>query len=171
MFKNKIAVFDIDGTLCSNNTHIDIVTKYHSRLYKSISFRLLSKVFPRKTLNILNRKFNSIPVSYLKEYEFNYNLTILDLLEDYRRKGWFVIIISNAPLGIVEELANRIHVEYIQAPPYKKATYLRKFYSWNRLFVCTDNASDFDLVELSDARRLIINKHNKKIFRDYINEN
>lgn len=164
-FKEKIAVFDLDDTLYIGNSHIEILCKYYrTELFKSIFFKIIGKLFPEFERKILNYLYQKIGVSVKENFTLNFNEDVLNILQEKKREGYLILIVSNAPEELLINAAKNLNVEYLSAPPYLKGDVLKQEYSYKYLFVCTDNKSDLDLLLLSDDAVITCKNRHKPFF-------
>lgn len=175
----KLAIFDLDGTLWKENSHIEILSKYYEiNFFKSKIFKVIYLLFPKVTINILHYLFNNIPIDFINKINFSFLDFTLKELQKKQIDEYKVIILSNAPEIIVRNAAKRLGVEFLCANIGEKSKVLIKKYKWEKLFICTDNETDKDLVELSDcgiflvckkkSKRLVKNNKIKIIYKEEI---
>lgn len=163
--KEKIAIFDLDGTLWKENSHIEILNSYfNTKFYSSFLYRGISHFFRKQMYKFICEKYKKIPKNYSLNFELPFNQEILQLLNEMQSEGWFILIISNAPYEIAFHASERLNVPFLSAPIGKKKEVLDENYSYNHLFVCTDNPDDIDLIKISEKRRLIWTKYNTDFF-------
>lgn len=164
---DKIAVFDLDGTLWKENSHIEILNAYyHTQFFTSIIFRGISHFFRPQMYKLICRLYDKIPKDYALSFELPFNSEILELLRNMQQDGWFVLIVTNAPYEIGFHAAERLKIPFLKAPIGHKKDILDKSYRYKSLFVCTDNIDDIDLIEASISCKIIINKYNKTFFEE-----
>lgn len=162
---SKLAVFDLDGTLWEPNSHIDIVNKYYkTTIFSSPLYKAYSKIFPKGYLKLLNKKYKKIPKDYIVSYKPVFRESALTLLEQKKNDGYLMLIASNAPVEIVETAANRLSLDFIRADASQKYDAICRKYQFDYLLVCTDNKSDWDLLEKADKSVIYTHKRNKKFF-------
>lgn len=158
MFKNKIAVFDLDNTLYTDNSHIKILCDYYKiQIFKSFIFKIFGKVLPKVERKILYYFYNKIPQKVKSNYILEFSQKVVDLLKEKQKEDYFVLIVSNAPKELLIAAANYLKVDYLDAMPYEKAETLKANYTYNYLFVCTDNKSDIDLLSIADEAVITCN--------------
>ncbi|MBD5399978.1 MAG: hypothetical protein HDR56_05575 [Treponema sp.] len=163
--KNKIAIFDLDGTLWNMNSHIMVLNSYfNTKFYTSVFYKGLRHFFPKKMYEFICSKYRQIPKEYVLSFEPEFDETILSVLNEKRKLGYFVLILSNAPYEIVFHASERIGIPFLVAPIGGKKEILDKNYSYDFLFVCTDNMEDIDLLKASNERKIIWNKYNSDFF-------
>lgn len=152
-----ISVFDLDGTLWKKNSHLVLLNAYfNSNFYTSFFARIFSRLFPTLWQNNIDKKFDEIPQSFILEFdikELELNPKIISLLEE-KRKTSKILLISNAPEKIVQRASLYFNAEGIHADIGKKSETLEK-YKYRNLFVCTDNKSDSDLLEIASDKLFI----------------
>ena len=163
----KIAVFDLDGTLYEENSHIEILSKfYKTNIYKSLILKIFYKIFPKYTLKILKKQYDLIPSNFKKNFILPFRESALKLLEKKRREGYKIIIISNAPFHLVENAAKKLDVDFEIANIGEKDKVLKKYF-YKKLMVCSDNTTDINILKLADEKYIYIkNKRAEKKFKD-----
>lgn len=162
----NLAVFDLDGTLWKINSHFEILNAYFkTKFYTSFFFRLFSHFFKKKAYYHICKKYKEIPKEFVYSFEPEFNTEIISLLEEKREKCFFCLILSNAPYEIVEHAAERLSIPFLRAPIGKKKSVLDENYSYNQLFVCTDNIDDIDLIKASTEKKIIFTRNNTKFFK------
>lgn len=83
----KIAVFDLDGTLYEENSHIEILSKfYKTNIYKSLILKIFYKIFPKYTLKILKKQYDLIPSNFKKNFILPFRESALKLLEKKKKR-------------------------------------------------------------------------------------
>lgn len=165
MFVEKIAVFDLDGTLYNKNSHIEILNYYYNTsFFTNILFRIFAFFCPALHLKIMNIFYNRIPAKVKHKYILSFNNEILKLFYEYRRKGYKTLIISNAPYELVKNAAQKLETSFLTSTPSCKAKILLENYKFNQLFVCTDNKSDIDILSLADEAFIIAKNRDKKYY-------
>lgn len=163
----KLAIFDLDGTLYLKNSHIEILSNYYkTNYYNSLIFKIFLKFFPKMTLKYLNYKYDKIPLQIKKNFLLPFRKSALKLLEEKRKAGYKIKIISNAPYLLIENAGRVLNAEFIKAEISKKGECLY-FEDYDFLFVCTDNITDRDLLEIADEQYIYVNKRTKKYFEKY----
>lgn len=148
----KIIIFDLDGTLWSVNSHIDIIRQYYKHNYlKQFIYKVFGKCFPNIYLHCINHLFEKIPDAYVNKYCPVFRYDALKLLDIAKIEGYEIIIISLAPQRILDNVAKRLKLPVLKGMPGRKSEVLRRYYkNWERLVVVTDNISDCDMVKMSD---------------------
>lgn len=163
--KNKIAVFDLDGTLWKENSHIEICNAYYkTKFFTSFIYRAISHFFRKQMYQFLWYCYRRIPKDFVSHFNLQFDCEMLYLIEQKQNEGFFCLIISNAPYEIVFHAAKRLSLPFLHAPQFQKKKVLDENYDYNTLFVCTDNIEDLDLLKASDARRIVFTKYNQKKF-------
>lgn len=164
-FHEKIAVFDLDGTLWKENSHYEILCEYFgTNFYKSLFFRVFRRFFAKCAYQFICKKYEEIPKEYAYSFLLCFDSEIVSLLKSKQGEGFFCVIVSNAPQEIIINAASKLNVAYLKAPIGSKKIVLDENFSYKKLFVCTDNIEDIDLVSASDSRKIIFTAHNKKFF-------
>lgn len=161
----KLAVFDLDGTLWKVNSHVDIINKYF-KLIKFDGFiaRIYRNIFPNHYMKILNYMYSKIPRYYVSNYKPKFRTSALNIMHEIEKEGYKVIIISNAPVEIVCSASERLKVEARKASINEKNIELLQNYTYSFLFVCTDNISDTNILDLADRYKIYVTKKTKKYF-------
>lgn len=163
----KLAVFDLDGTLYSKNSHIEILSKYYNtNYYNTLICKILFKFFPVIMLKYLNYKYERIPLHIKETFLLPFRKSALKLLEEKRSAGYKIKIISNAPYLLIKNAAKILNVEFAKAQICRKSEILLSE-KYDFLFVCTDNITDIDLLEIADEQYIYINEKTKKYFKKY----
>lgn len=171
MYFDKIAVFDLDDTLYISNSHIEILSRYYdTKFFKSIAFRIIGKFLPTIHLYIMNKLYFRIPDSYKIKFTLPFNRDITALLFEKKREGYKVIIVSNAPTELIKVASKRLGVDYIKADFSQKGKELCRIYSFGKLFVCTDNKTDIDLLKLADEAVVTCKNKHKSYFEKKVPE-
>lgn len=172
---NKICIFDLDGTLIENNSHVDIVRKYYFQrigFFVGIIEAVLAAIMPSKYQKYLDGMIKNIPDDYIKKYKFKYRESALSLLKRYKENNFKIIIISNAPDIIVKKASNELGVSGVSAPVGKKQLILGDYKIKNEyIVVITDNTTDIDLINISDESVIYVNKKTIKYFMDKLSDN
>lgn len=163
----KIAVFDLDGTLYKENSHIEILSEfYKTNIYKSLILKIFYKIFPKYTLKILKKQYDLIPNNFKRSFILPFRESALRLLEKKRREGYKIIIISNAPFRLVENAAKKLNVTFEIANIGEKDKVLKKYF-YKKLMVCSDNTTDINILKLANEKYIYIK--DKKIKRKFKN--
>ena len=161
----KLAVFDLDDTLYIDNSHFAILnTYYHTQLFTSIPMRALGKIFPALRLRFVNLFYNRIPRTFRQHFLLPYRQDVLTLLKERQKAGDKVIIVSNAPIDLLQAAARDLNVEYISAKVKEKAISVKKNFNYKYLFVCTDNKTDIDLLSIANEAIITCRKKDKAFF-------
>lgn len=149
--KEKIAVFDLDDTLYKGNSHFLCIDKFWQiNLFTSIPFRGLGKLFPKLHLWLADYFYRQIPYEYKCKFTLPYREDVLELFFTKKQAGYHMLIISNAPIELLRTAAKKLDTEYIKAGIGEKAACLQKYATYQKLFVCTDNKTDLDLLNIAD---------------------
>lgn len=166
MGKCNVAVFDLDGTLWKVNSHYEILNLYYNTTFwTSFIYKALYKISQTFGDFIRDKYFHKIPESFIDNVKFDFDDKIVSLLENKRNQGYEILIISNAPNEIiVKNAALRLNCKYICAGVGEKYKALVQSYSYNELFVCTDNPTDIDLLEKSTSCHIITTKRTRAFF-------
>jgi hypothetical protein len=147
-----VAVFDLDGTLWVENSHLYVLNRYYkTRFFDSIWFKVLYKIVPRKMQKYINRKINQVPTEFIYRLDYTCKQENVKLLRQKENECDKVLIITNAPQQIADFAAKMFNVTVLHAPIGRKLEVLDAYCRYNSLFVCTDNRSDYDLIKVSDS--------------------
>lgn len=161
----KLAVFDLDDTLYVDNSHFAILnTYYHTHFFTSIPMRALGKFFPVLRLRFINLFYKRIPHNYRQHFLLPYRQDVLALLNKRKRAGDRVVIVSNAPIDLLQAAARDLNVEYISARVSRKAVSVQENFMYKHLFVCTDNKTDIDLLNIADEAIITCRRKDKTFF-------
>ena len=167
----KVAVFDFDNTLCIENSHLAVLKEYYnSNIYESIFLKLIGKILPNVYMNILNKAVDRIPENFFKAYKFRYRDSALKLLNEKKQQGYICLIITYAPLKIVEAIKSQIDVPVYKAQRNCKKQVLLDNYKFNKLFFCTDNLDDCDLLDIANEKVIYITSKTKAYFKNRYND-
>lgn len=157
----KVAVFDLDGTLWKVNSHLEILNQYYNtHFYTSLYAKILFHFTPKRFDSLIWSGYSKIPIEYILRFEPSFRKSAIELLSLYKKQGYKPLIISNAPYGIVKKASERLNIDYLCTRAGEKAQILNQTYSYKTLLVCTDNKSDCDLLDCADIR--IVYLHGKK---------
>lgn len=168
VYHEKVAVFDLDGTLWLENSHIDILNRYyHTKRFSSLMSRFINRLFPALFLRYLYRMYEDIPRKFIEQYEPRFLDRTVNLASDCDRNGYFVMIISNAPEEIVRNAAKRLSLPYLRTDRADKYKELVKRFEFGKLFVCTDNLSDADLLVHADTKIIYTQRSTEKYFKKH----
>jgi len=156
----KVCVTDLDGTLWKENSEVCIVEKYYNnKKYSGIRGKIWGKINLNSLVESLNKDFDRIPEEYVRSFSLNTNPSVLDILDKYKKKGFEILILSNAPSLIVDYGMKILKARGYHCEIGKKAKVLRNIYpSIDYLVTISDNKSDEDLFEISDEGIVIINR-------------
>lgn len=161
----KIAVFDLDGTIYIGNSHIEFLCYvYKTTLFKNFLYKLIAHIFPKMHSNIIWWLYNRNK-GKVCDFSLPYNSKVLHLLKEKKEEGYFPLIISNAPIELVENAAKDLKLNFLRAEIGKKSKELNKKYQYEQLFVCTDNKTDVDLLRIADKSVVIRNKRDRDFWK------
>lgn len=163
----NISVFDLDGTLWEKNSHLFILNSYfHTGFYTGLIARFFSHFFKSAWQHTIDKKLQKVPSSFIENFdisEFEINDKIRNLLEE-KKLNSKVVFISNAPEQIVRKAAACFGVDGFRADAGKKSDVLRENFNYKKLFVCTDNKSDSDLLKIADDKVFITKTKKEKFY-------
>ena len=170
LYYSKIAVFDLDDTLYIGNSHIEwLCAYYNTRIFRSIFFKALGFISSNFQHYIMYKLYNRVSIDEKINFVLPFRISVVNLLRKKQKEGYFVIVVSNAPLQLIVNASMVLKVDYIRAGFGEKAKALKRNYKYDKLFVCTDNKTDLDLLELSDEAIITCKKKNWKYFRRKLN--
>ena len=148
----KIIIFDLDGTLWSVNSHMDIIQQYFKwNFFVQLIHKVIGKCLPNIHLKYITALFDKIPDSYVSKYRPTFRQDALKILYKAKNEGYDILIISLAPQRILDNVSRRLNFPVLKGSLGKKSEVLKQCYaSWASLIVVTDNISDCDLVNMAD---------------------
>ena len=165
----KIAAFDLDDTLYKGNSHFLILNQYYKTcFYTSLFAKILGKFFSDTYLNLAYYMYNKIPYDYRSRFRLPYRNDVMEVFEAKKKAGYHMVIISNAPLELVESVAKDLGVDYIKAGIGEKAKDLNEKFVYDELFVCTDNSTDLDLINIANEAVITCPIRKRKFFQKKI---
>jgi len=166
-FDGVVWIFDLDGTLWEENSHVCIVEQ-HLRWKKYTNF--LSRIWCRldfdSFMTSLNRDYTNITEEDIKKFNPHIVSKTNELLKAALERKDEIFIISSAPVEIIEKAKNIFGVPSYHAEIGKKKELCDTLNIKNKsLIVVTDNVSDLDLIRISDKTyfRLKKAKNKKKL--------
>jgi HAD superfamily phosphoserine phosphatase-like hydrolase len=201
----KIAVFDVCGTLYDSNTTFDFLDNYFRDDKKYMLFRKFSKSLPGKLLNYPFYRFfqydiiRMIATGFLKgcsksqlkdatksfvneELENKIKKNIHQLLNEYKQKGYAIILMSGSYSMIVEHVSAYVGADgffaselEVQEDYYtgkyksdqlfnKKEILFTRYPNITELIVVSDNRTDYELMNAADKGYAICNKSKQVSF-------
>jgi len=161
----KLAIFDLDDTLYQGNSHFEILNEYyHTRVFTGIFIRALGKLFPAFRLRLINIFYEHIPIEQRQKFLLPYRQDVLQLLCAKQAEGYEAIIVSNAPKDLLLSAAQDLGLQYISARAHEKAKTICNEIKYNHLFVCTDNKTDTDLLNIADEAVITCKNKHKEYF-------
>lgn len=164
----KLAVFDLDGTLWDKNSHYEILNAYFkTHFFTSLAFRCFNHIFRKLGYAHICKKYEKIPKDFILSFDLPFNEERLRLLREMQDGGYFCIIVTNAPYEIAKRAGERLGIPFIKAPVSGKLVALEKKYAYKKLFVCTDNIEDIDLLSAADFYEIVFTKRNCPFFEKH----
>lgn len=164
--KVNVCVFDLDGTLWSVNSHIDILNKYYKKhsLTKLVG-KMYGKVFPCRYQKLIDDELSTIPDEFLYAYEPPFRKSALDLMAKYRDLGYKIVVISNAPERILSNVRKRLGIWVLHGEIGHKSDELMQYCgNIDDVVVITDNLTDSDLIRMANVAYIYSNEGRKKKF-------
>ena len=162
---NKLAVFDMDGTLYTCNSHMELLNQvYGRRIFDSFAMKVYGKLFGKRYLKLLNDTYERVPKEFIEAFKPEFRKSAIKLLEKKQSEGYHIIIVSNAPKELIEGAAKRLSVNWHRAEINGKDKVVLSEYKYDTLFVCTDNISDMNLLDLAGECAIYVTKKTKTIF-------
>lgn len=165
---DKLAIFDLDGTLYKGNSHIEYLSlRYRTMLFKTYIWKLFSWMFPALSMKIIwylykNKKDKA------HEFLLPFRKETMEIFDEYKREGWTIAIVSNAPSELLIKPAYILQVNAYRANQNEKLAFVKKKFDYKKLFVCTDNTSDIDLVNGADSARVFYTNRSRRIFESKV---
>lgn len=164
-YVDQLAVFDLDDTLYIGNSHFALLNEYfHTKCFTSIPIRLLGKFCPSLRMAICNWSYQRIPQSVRKGFTLPSRQEVMELLHQKKKQGYKVVIVSNAPEDLLFAATQKFRLPALSAPFSGKAKVLQDHFEYRKLFVCTDNKTDLDLLYLADEAVLTCGVKAHKFF-------
>jgi hypothetical protein len=165
---DKIAVFDLDGTLYRDNSHLVLLNRYYkTTIFTSFLMKLIGKISSLYQLQILYFFYDRIPLEYINQMIFDVRGKVYDVFIEKKNEGFLPVIISNAPYALVNFAAKKFMVEYwFSVQDEKKSIILNKNFLYNELFVCTDNITDLDVIKLANSHLICCKRKDQALFCD-----
>lgn len=162
----KLAIFDLDGTLYYCNSHIEILNSYYRiPIFNWIPIKIFSVLFRHSFLMIIFKLFERIPDSYISTFKPPFRKSATSILKSKIEEGYYPVIVSNAPIQLVECAAKRLNIDWLKAEVSKKNEVILMNFSYDYLFVCTDNITDMNILDIADEKVIYQTKRTKKIFQ------
>jgi phosphoserine phosphatase len=164
---NNLAVFDLDGTLYKCNSHIELLNqRYKVKVFDSIIMKAIGKIWKKGYLKLLYKCYEKVPLEYIENFTPEFRKSALEIMEEKKREGYFIVIVSNAPNELIEAASKRLNVDWLQARiGYKKEVVIQN-YNFENLFVCTDNLTDINLLDIASERMIYVTKKTKHVFSE-----
>lgn len=144
-------VFDLDGTLWKENSHVFIVERHLGyKKYTNVLARLWCKIDFFSYMVALNKDYLKVSKEEIDAFLPSIIKITSGMLTEAKNNNEQVIILSSAPSGIVKKAEKLFGVPSYHADIGKKANKLLELLGSNKdIYVVTDNLSDLDLIELS----------------------
>ena len=166
-FYSMLAVFDLDGTLYEGNSHIEILCAYyHTNFYKSLPFRGFAFFLSSLSQKIMDWKYAQIPMEVKSSFAMPYRGEVLKILRDKQKDGHKTIILSSAPEELICHASKDLSIEGRKACAGKKHELIQEEYAFDRLFVCTDNKTDIDLLSMATEAVIACPERHRSYFRE-----
>lgn len=168
----KLAVFDLDDTIYDGNSHFSIVNSYYKTgFFTSIFMRMIGRLSIKLRLYITNMFYERIPASYRCGFKMPLRQDVVGLLREKQTEGYAVIIVSNAPKDLLDSAMERLKIKAYSADFFGKAKLVKSICTYQKLFVCTDNKSDMDLLKIADEAVITCRYKDKEYFRQKLDKN
>ncbi|MEQ1965769.1 HAD-IB family phosphatase [Xenorhabdus nematophila] len=188
---NKILLLDICGTITKDNTTmkyletIGIKPKYYERVLGSVLWRFFSIDYLRKKIL---KQLKGCKIEQLsdaaKEYvaSMSFNNEVLEKVEEYRRNGYEIILVSATLDVIASEIAQRIKAKGYYASSLQirngicsgrleidllnnKTSYVEHLLKENTTLMISDNLGDLSLmIRCNQCLAIVCNDRNKKFW-------
>lgn len=159
----KLAVFDLDGTLYKVNSHIEVLNMFYKGRYRTFFFRLWALFFPNAYQKHINKAFSKIDQDFIESVYFERRESAINLLKLRINEGFYPVIVSNAPVEIVELAGKYFNIDFRRTDIAMKHLALNDF-EYKELFVCTDNVTDLDILSVADFSVIYVKESRKKEF-------
>jgi HAD superfamily hydrolase (TIGR01490 family) len=139
--KNKLAIFDIDGTVFRKNLHFELIDELSWRgIFSKGARRALVKTYARwlehrgtyeeyrkQIVNIYKRELRGcrqadIIEASRKVANFNKNRTYIfarDLIKKLRREGYIIIAVSGSPIEVIKEYNKYLKLDEVFGSVYE----------------------------------------------------
>lgn len=166
---DNLAIFDLDGTLYYSNSHIEFLNyKYKYKVFNSKVMKLFGVITPKIYLRILFWFYDRALSESTNEFILEFRKSAIQLLKRKKEEGYKIVIISNAPKELIEAAAKSLDVDWLKAEIGEKDKILLNNYKYKNLYVCTDNISDMNLLDIADSKTIYItNKTQKRFIERY----
>ncbi len=167
---NRICVFDLDGSIWAENSHVSVVESYlGKRKYSGLLGRVKAKLDFSATMKALNADYVRIPSAAVQKFSPHYREEALTLLKQFQEDGYVCFMVSNAPTEIIQIAERKLQIKGYHAAIRDKLNVLKTIYStWEELVVITDNLSDADLLAVADRAVVFVSKRTKMRFQQLI---
>ena len=162
---SKLAVFDLDDTLYDGNSHFMLLNAYYkTTFFTSIFMRILGRLLPGVRMLICDYFYYRIAGSIRRNFSLPYRPDVMQLLHKKQQGGWTAVIVSNAPDDLLQGAAARLKLQALRAGFNQKARVVRDCFEYEEIFVCTDNKTDIDLLELADEAVITCRSRDNEYF-------
>lgn len=166
---SKLAVFDLDDTLYVGNSHFEILNRhFHTSFFTSLIYRAIGKFFPSIAMKLANVMYEKIPVPERKQFLLPCRSDVMSILRQKQEEGYIPVIVSNAPIELLQSAALYFRLDYYQAGAGEKGRIVQENLTYDTLFVCTDNKTDIDLIDLANEAVLTCKQRHKPFFRAHL---
>ena len=161
----KLAIFDLDDTIYDGNSHFALLNHYYNTcIFTSIFMKVIGKICPYFHMKICYWAYNRIPQNIRRNFVLPYRQRIIKLMNEKRHEGYHLVIVSNAPEELLQAASRRLNVLAVGAEFGKKSKVVKERYCYQKVFVCTDNKTDIDLLQLSDEAVITCKRKNREYF-------
>lgn len=200
----KLAIFDICGTLYFDNTTYSFlcwlsnkgIIKYNKKIMdapyilraiNALSSTLFCKDYYRelqiKQLSGLSYEvINKLAADFVEELNEKRISSTNNLLDEYRRKGYTIVLASATIEPLARAIAKKIGVDYFSSEVefvneqcsgklnrdllfFKKEALLHLIKKSENIVIVTDNFTDLELIQVSDYCHIVV--RNDKVIRKW----
>ena len=167
---DNLAVFDLDDTIYDGNSHFALLNYYyHTKIFTSFVMRAFGKIFPSLYMKLCYWAYNKIPQSDRYGFVLPYRQEVIKLMHEKLNAGYALVIVSNAPADLLQTAGDMLNVLAIRAEFGGKAEVVAERFCYKRIFVCTDNKTDIDLLKIADEAVITCKKEDRRYFEKRLN--
>lgn len=172
--KNKIIIFDIDETITKKNLHELVIAEWIGcGLFRKYLVRMVNTITQDIFFRPLKRRFEYFPLIFLSEAYikntlptiFNdsgrVNLNIIKRIDNYKKRGFKVLLITAAPEKITNICAQYFGVDFKSSK--MKFGFITKDLLARKIKVYEDLlANDYEIQVIYSDSKLDLSKYSKK---------